>query len=214
MKRFLISTILTMSIIYILYNSTTTLHYSTSKQSLQQNIAKKIIRFHVIGNSDSTYDQTIKLQIKSAIVEMLNPLLADSTNIKTARSIIAENLDKINLTATKILKKNKLPYHSSTILTTHNFPIKQYGDMTLPAGDYEAVCVRLGQAKGKNWWCVLYPSLCFVDSTHAILPKSSKDKLRHTLTSTEYNYIIKNPDTTITYTTFFSKLFNLNNNSN
>ena len=207
-NRIIIIVFLLFSFIYVIHNTITTSYTSKSKyNTMQSNIASKIIRFHVVANSNSTYDQTIKLEIKDAIVNMMSPKLSNATDIKSARIIIANNLNKINLLSNNILKKHNISYKSHTILDTHSFPKKRYGDMILPAGNYESVCIRLGKSTGKNWWCVLYPSLCFVDSTHAILPKTSKDKLRHTLTLDEYNYIIQSPKTKITFTSLLSKLF-------
>ena len=117
------------------------------------------------------------------------------------------NLSTINSIAKKELIKHNSSYSVNTTLSTDFFPIKQYGDMTLPEGKYESVCVKLGNASGKNWWCVLYPTLCFVDCTHSILPSDSKEKLKNTLNSSEYNYIMNNPNTKITYQSSIANLF-------
>ena len=70
------------------------------------------------------------------------------------------------------------------------FPIKKYGDLTFPAGDYQALMIRIGQGEGKNWWCVMYPSLGFVDSTYQVVPEESKEKLKETMTKEDYEMLL------------------------
>ncbi|MDE7051390.1 MAG: stage II sporulation protein R [Lachnospiraceae bacterium] len=74
------------------------------------------------------------------------------------------------------------------------FPVKSYGDLVFPAGNYKALCVEIGEAKGRNWWCVLFPSLCFVDETYAVVPDSSKEKLKETLSDEEYESLEQNKE--------------------
>lgn len=203
MKK-IIFIMITLILFSILYNN---MVKHTDEALLQKNISKKIIRFHVIGNSNSTYDQTIKMNIKNSIVTYLEPLLKNTSSLNEARNIINNNLSTINTIAQKQLDKYSISYTTSTSLEHTYFPVKQYGNITLPEGNYESVCIRLGSAKGKNWWCVLYPTLCFVDCTYSILPSESNNKLKKSLTSDEYNYIITNPSTNITYQcSLFNKL--------
>lgn len=182
-------------------------HFTFSENTIQKNISSKIIRLHVIGNSNSSYDQKVKLKIKNEITTELKPLLYNAKNKSQARKIIQKNISKINKVANKILIQNNLPYSTTTSLSTVYFPIKQYGDMTLPEGYYESVNVKLGSASGKNWWCVLYPTLCFVDCTYSVLPADSKTKLKASLTPSEYNYIMNQPDTTVTYKSYMYSIF-------
>ena len=201
-------------ITYLILIITTLLVYSkctkttnTNYNDLQKDISKKIIRFHVIGNSNTEYDQSLKLHIKNAIVQELEPILYNVDNISSARKIIYKNLPLINHIAKRELIKHNSSYSVKTTMSTRFFPIKQYGDMTLPEGEYESVCVELGDAAGKNWWCVLYPSLCFIDCTYSVLPSESKDKLNKALTSDEYNYIINDKATTIHYKSAICNFF-------
>lgn len=207
---YLILIIITTLLIYNKYSKNTDTNYI----NLQKSISQKIIRFHIIGNSNSEYDQSLKLHIKNAIVQALEPILYNVDNISSARKIIYKNLHFINQIAKRELSKHNSSYSVKTTMSTRFFPIKQYGDMTLPEGEYESVCVELGDAEGKNWWCVLYPSLCFIDCTYSILPTESKDKLSDVLSSDEYNYIINSNNTTIHYksaiSTFLKKHLSLN----
>ncbi len=83
---------------------------------------------------------------------------------------------------------------SVAIIGESYFPVKEYGDLTFPAGDYEALRVRLGSSEGRNWWCVMYPALCFVDSTYQVVPETSKEQLKQNLTEEEYNSLLDGGD--------------------
>ena len=177
----------------------------SNSTTMQKNISSKIIRLHVIGHSNTSYDQTIKLKVKHTIVKELQPLLKNVTSKTHANKIIKTHLTTLNKHANNTLKKYAVDYSANTSLSTVYFPIKQYGDLTLPEGNYESVCIKLGSAKGKNWWCVLYPTLCFVDCSHGVLPKESKTKLKTSLTLSEYNHVINQPSTKVTYQFAISK---------
>lgn len=160
----------------------------TSSQ-IQENIASEILRFHVIANSDSTEDQALKLIIKDALVKALIPTLENATNIMEARSLLKSSLDELEDISNGIIKEHGFTYTASASLERGYFPLKVYGDLSLPPGEYEAVRIELGSAKGQNWWCVMYPPLCFVDATYSVVPDSSKAELRGLLTNEEYEAI-------------------------
>ena len=102
-----------------------------------------------------------------------------------------QNLDKIEDKAKKIIEENGYNYNVSAKITFDDFPTKQYGDVVLPAGEYEALKVEIGEAKGKNWWCVMFPPLCFVNASVKEVPKEDKDMLKSVLTDTEYDIVTK-----------------------
>ena len=158
---------------------------------LQEGIAKEIIRFHVIANSDLDYDQEVKLKVKDAVVTELRSKMKDTNNIREAREQIEGQMNLIRAVATRTLRENGFDYGVSVSLKKETFPIKVYGDVTLPAGEYEALCIRIGEAKGHNWWCIVFPSLCFVDETYSYVPEESKEKLQYVLTDEEYEEITK-----------------------
>lgn len=128
-------------------------------------IKDKLIRFHVIANSDSVEDQNVKLLVRDAIIDSLNNELAAAKDINEAREILAANIDKVNETAEQVLLENGFQYGVATSLSKENFPDKVYGDCIFPQGNYEAYRIVLGNGKGHNWWCVMFPTLCFVDET-------------------------------------------------
>lgn len=157
---------------------------------LQEGIAKEIIRFHVIANSDTDSDQALKLKVKDELVSSLSPLLKDADSINEARAIISENLDVIQDIAESTIKQNGYHYPVSVSLNDCYFPLKIYGDCSFPPGYYEALRVRIGAAEGKNWWCVMFPPLCFVDETYSVVDEDSNKKLKHLLTEDEYDTLI------------------------
>lgn len=180
--------LLTISIIFLLK----ALESDASEAAMQKDIASEIIRFHVIGNSDSTEDQELKLKVKSAVTDSLKPKLMNIKNIDEAREILKSNLDEMEVLADQIIKENGFDYTASASIEHGYFPLKVYGDLTLPPGEYEAVRIELGEARGSNWWCVMYPPLCFVDATYSIVPESSKEQLKTVLTEDEYQSVFSN----------------------
>jgi stage II sporulation protein R len=152
---------------------------------IQSGIADEIIRFHVIANSDSIEDQNLKYLVKDGLVNRLSPYLKKAESISEARAIIIQQIPMIQETAKHILCQNGYSYPVIASLTSCYFPIKIYGDYTFPAGKYEALRVQIGKAQGKNWWCVMFPPLCFVDETYGIVDKDSEKKLKYLLTEEE-----------------------------
>lgn len=161
------------------------------KTNLQESLAEEVLRFHVIANSDSKEDQEIKLLVKEAVVDYLEPLLNNVEDVKFAKEIIQRELENITLTAEKKLQELGAEYGARAELSKSLFPVKQYGDIVLPPGEYEALRVLIGKADGKNWWCIMFPQLCFVDSTYTMVPDESKEKLKLVLTEEEYQAILQ-----------------------
>ncbi|EES92398.1 MULTISPECIES: stage II sporulation protein R [Clostridium] len=156
----------------------------------QKSIANKLIRFHVIANSDSTEDQALKLKVRDEILEYISPKLKNSKSIEESRQIIKENSEVINAIAKKTIQKNGYTYTVKTELSHENFPVKTYGDITLPQGYYEAYRVIIGNGKGHNWWCVMFPPLCFTDITKGEVELQKTDEMmKKTLTKEEYKLV-------------------------
>jgi stage II sporulation protein R len=158
--------------------------------NIQEGIAKNIIRFHVIANSDSTADQALKLKIKDKLVDSLSPLLSDVNSIDDARYILSKNLDFIQKIAEESIKQYGYNYPVKVTMGDCFFPLKVYGSCTFPPGVYEALRVQIGAAEGKNWWCVMFPPLCFVDDTYGIVDETTNKKLKHLLTEEEYDSLV------------------------
>jgi len=177
---------------------------------LQKGIAQQLIRFHVRANSDSDSDQLLKLMVKDSVITYLEPKLSQSGSIDETRQILNSNMGIIHDLAIQTLVANGSDDSVKVYFEESYFPMKTYGDITLPPGDYEAFRIDIGESEGKNWWCVLYPPLCFVDATHGSLPDASKDKLKNILTDDEYKTITTTTSSTeykFKYLTFLNWIF-------
>lgn len=163
---------------------------ATRGQKQQRAIAEQIIRLHVIANSDTDEDQELKMKVKETIVTYLRGEMQDATSVDEARQAIRVHLPEIEEIAAEKMRAEGYEYSAEATLGESYFPVKEYGDLTFPAGNYEALRVKLGDSAGHNWWCVMYPSLCFVDSTYQVVPDTSKERLKESLTSEEYNSLL------------------------
>lgn len=126
-----------------------------------------LIRFHVLANSDKPEDQQLKLKVRDAVIAYLAPQLEHLTDPEDARQVVVENEGKLIDIAQHVIVENGANYPVSIEFGIFDFPVKSYGNFVLPAGKYEAVRILIGNAEGKNWWCVLFPPLCFIDITNA-----------------------------------------------
>jgi stage II sporulation protein R len=166
------------------------LHYSKAySETIQTGISNNVIRFHVIANSDSKEDQELKEEVRDAILEEMSPMLSDSGTIEITRGLLIKNMDKMKTIAEEVVTKWGKAYPVKVTLGPAVFPTKQYGDIVLPTGEYEALRVSIGEAAGKNWWCVMFPPLCFVDVTHGVVPEETKENLKGALGEEEYRIV-------------------------
>ena len=149
----------------------------------------KLIRFHVLANSDSYEDQELKLKVRDEIIKYLQPMLKQSKSLEQSEQIILSESENIKNIGENIIKENGYTYEVEVKLEYNNFPAKQYSNIVLPAGEYKALRILIGEAKGKNWWCVMFPPLCFVDENNGVIDKETDEKLRSVLTEEEYNLI-------------------------
>lgn len=127
-----------------------------------------VIRFRVIANSDNPVDQAIKLDVRDRVLAALDPLLSHIKTRQEAQHVIQMHEQAITRAANQVLVTNHVSYKAHVTLTKTDFPTKVYGTWVLPAGKYQALLVVLGKGQGHNWWCVLFPSLCFIDMSNAV----------------------------------------------
>ena len=125
------------------------------------------LRIHIRANSNSDVDQNVKFKVKEKIVEYLTPLVLDCESQKESKNIIKNNLNKICEIANTTLKQNGFDYTANADIRTEEFPTRSYETITLPHGNYEALILELGSGSGDNWWCVMFPPLCFVESENS-----------------------------------------------
>lgn len=186
---------LRLSIIFVLLTVITSgMILSTYSENVNKNLENNLIRLHVIANSDSDEDQSLKRDVRDAILQYMKDELKDTKSIQQTKTILNNNIAKIEEIAAKVIKQEGKSYPVKATLGEYPFPTKVYGDITLPAGNYQALRVVIGSGSGANWWCVLFPPLCFVDATHGVVPDSMKQKLKSTLTDDEYKIITESED--------------------
>jgi len=126
----------------------------------QQQLSRELVRLHVIANSDSESDQQAKLKVRDCVLSELSPKLDGVSDIKTAESIIIESMPELCYIARRSLKQSGKLYSVSAKLCLENYPTRDYEDFSLPAGEYISLQVIIGEGKGRNWWCVVFPPLC------------------------------------------------------
>ncbi|MGE4273819.1 MAG: stage II sporulation protein R [Desulfitobacterium sp.] len=128
---------------------------------------RELIRFHVVANSDSDEDQALKRAVRDAILKEVSPQLAQSKTLAESRQILTGLRPVMEEISRDVIEAWQKEYEVKTEYGDFIFPTKSYGSLILPAGEYEAVRVVIGEGKGSNWWCVLFPPLCFVDIEHS-----------------------------------------------
>lgn len=163
---------------------------AVSSSASQQSIAQKLIRFHVLANSDSIEDQALKLKVRDKVLEYIAPKMAECKSVEESKMVLKENNDKIKQIAQSIISKNGYKYGVKTELGKVQFPVKEYGTIVLPEGEYEAYRILIGSAEGHNWWCVMFPPLCFTDITKGdVEVKKTQDEMKQALTKEEYELV-------------------------
>jgi stage II sporulation protein R len=152
----------------------------------QQSISENVLRFHILANSDSSDDQALKLQVRDRVLEYVQNL--EAVDLLDKRLAIFKNLKKIEQIASDVVLENGFDYEVAASLGSSQFPTKIYGDISLPTGIYEALRVEIGDAGGANWWCVVYPNICFIEH-NAVLSDESKMQLQGSLGDEGYALI-------------------------
>ena len=162
-----------------------------SDEAMAARIAPEILRFHVLANSDSDEDQQLKLRVRTLLLDSIYEKLGENASLDDTKEYVLANKDSLEQEAEDYMKEEGYDYPAHMEVTECYFPTKTYGDMVFPCGTYDAVRVEIGKGKGHNWWCVLYPPLCFVDSTYAVVPDSSREILRESLDAADYQALLK-----------------------
>jgi stage II sporulation protein R len=159
---------------------------------------KNLIRLHVIANSDSHEDQELKYQVRDQLLSSFEDIFQEAQTIGEARALINGNLDDLEGIALKEIKRQGFDYPVKASLGTASFPTKAYGDLVYPAGEYEALRVVIGEGSGANWWCVMFPPLCFVDVSSGVVSEDEgNDNLKET---SEDISTADNEEKTVVYT--------------
>ena len=153
-----------------------------------------VLRLHVVGASDSEFDQSLKLKVRDAVLEKGGELFDGTVTADEAEKIITPRIDELKAVAEEVLKENGCDYKVDIQVGEEYFTTRCYENFTMPAGVYNAVRVNIGSAEGKNWWCVMFPPLCFTDGATGKMDNEGTEYLKKTLSEDEYRLISLNDD--------------------
>ena len=159
--------------------------------TVSTNIANSVFRLHVIANSDSIEDQNLKYKVRDNLIEYMNSISKNCTSKEEIIELAKIHSNKFHDIAKKVVDENGFDYDININIDNFDFPTKNYGDISFPAGNYDALRVEIGNASGQNWWCVMFPPLCFVDVSSGIVPNESKEVIQDSLTDEEYDIVSK-----------------------
>lgn len=157
--------------------------------AVSRNISDSVFRLHVIANSDSDEDQALKLKVRDKLLEYMNSLCSSTSSKEDAMRIANEHIEDFSEIAKDVILENGYDYDVEISVGECDFPTKNYGDVSLPAGTYDALRVKIGSANGHNWWCVMFPPLCFVDVSSGVVSEESKELLEDTMSDEEFDLI-------------------------
>ena len=167
-------------------------------QALQQGISEKILRFHVLANSDSSEDQDLKLKVRDEVGNYMAVQLADVSSLEESEEVVSSHISEIERLAESVIQEEGYDYPVTASLENCIFPEKTYGEYTFPSGYYEALRVVIGEGEGQNWWCVMYPNLCFSGSMY-MTDEETGEKLSAELTKEEYAAVLENGDYEVSF---------------
>lgn len=163
-------------------------------KEVTDSISKEVIRFHVVANSDTTDDQLLKQKVRDEVIGFIEPLIEECESVEDTRYIIEGSLPIIKEISEEVIEDWGKDYQVYVALDKANFPTKSYGDVVLPAGEYEACRIIIGEGKGENWWCVMYPPLCYLDVATGVVPLEGKEQLEKELNEEQYNLLTNKED--------------------
>lgn len=173
----------------LLYTSICAVSYTSA---ISSDIADSVLRLHVLANSDSQEDQNLKYIVRDKLLEYMKTLCDDITSKSEAIEQATEHLEDLKTIAKQTIIDQGYSYDVNVEIGNFEFPTKTYGDIAFPAGNYDAVRVKIGEAKGQNWWCVMFPPLCFIDVTSGVVPDESKSILQESMSEEDFALVSEN----------------------
>ena len=197
--------VIILTFLLLLYTSICAVSYA---KTVSSDIANSVFRLHVIANSDSKEDQNLKYIVRDNLLKYMNSICKDCTSKQEAIAVVEENKDIFKQIANQTIKEQGYSYPVKINIGNFEFPTKNYGDISLPAGFYDALRVEIGEAKGQNWWCVMFPPLCFVDVTSGVVPEESKDLIKEDLSEEEFALVSKDSSSDIQFKFKLLEIFN------
>ena len=178
--------ILILSLLFTLFLSLTAISYA---KSVSSNLKDSVFRLHVLANSNTEEDQLLKYKVRDNLIAYMNNLCSNLDSKEDAINIAKSHIEDFRKIALDVIKENGYNYDAYVEIGNFEFPTKNYGDISLPAGYYDSLRVKIGKAEGQNWWCVMFPPLCFVDVTSGVVPEESKENLKENLSNEDYTII-------------------------
>jgi len=157
--------------------------------AVSSSLENSVFRLHVIANSDSQEDQNLKYIVRDNLIEYMNTLVDNTSSKEEVVAIANSHKDDFYNIAKQTILENGCDYDVNVEIGNFDFPTKSYGDISFPSGYYDALRVKIGKAEGANWWCVMFPPLCFVNISSGIVPEESKEYMKNELSDEEYNLI-------------------------
>ena len=179
--------------------------------AISTNLSEAVFRLHVIANSDTDEDQSLKLKVRDSLLNYMNELCSNCSTKQEAISIAETHKADFQRIAEETIANNGYNYSVKININNFYFPTKNYGDISLPAGMYDALRVEIGKANGQNWWCVMFPSLCFVDISSGIVNDEAKENLEENLEEESYTLISNTKKTNIKFKFKLIEFFSENN---
>lgn len=188
--------VIILSFLLFLYTSVCAISYA---QNISTDIANSVFRLHVLANSDSEEDQNLKYIVRDKLLSYMNSICSNCKTKQEAITLVEENKDTFQQIASNTIKEQGYSYSVNINIGNFEFPTKNYGDISLPAGYYDALRVEIGEAKGQNWWCVMFPPLCFVDISSGVVPDESKELMENNLSEEEFALVSQEEDNEIQF---------------
>lgn len=204
-KNSKVKMVIILSFLLFIYTSICAISYA---QSISTNISDSVFRLHVLANSDSEEDQNLKYIVRDSLLKYMNEICGNCTTKEQAIKLVTENQENFKQIALETIYKQGYSYNVKINIGNFEFPTKNYGDISLPAGFYDALRVEIGEAKGQNWWCVMFPPLCFVDISSGIVPEESKEIMEENLSEEEFALVSDENNKGIQFKFKLLELFN------
>lgn len=176
-------------------------------QAISSDLSESVFRLHVIANSDSEEDQNLKYIVRDNLLQYMNEICKGCTSKEEAINLAKENLVAFEEIALNTIKEQGFDYTVNVTIGNFEFPTKTYGDISFPAGMYDALKVEIGEAQGQNWWCVMFPPLCFVDVSSGVVDESSKELLENEMSEEEFALISDSSNSDINFKFKLLELF-------
>lgn len=180
-------------------------------QSVEEDLSGSFFRLHILANSNSEEDQALKYLVRDELISYLHTLSGDTHSKESVMELARLHLADFQKVSEKVIAENGYSYPVAVEIGNFPFPTKHYGNLSLPAGSYDALRVTIGKAEGQNWWCVLFPPLCFVNSTTGLVEEEDLAPIEDTLSDDEIALITTEDTDTIR---FKFKLVELMQNAN